>query len=376
MKVRQKSSCQWNTGRLLSAVVMCLVVFTCQACSSQSPEINPPPFNVGFSIYDFDYTGPEGEKEVLTAAVWYPTTVESESFTYNNGFTSSITHNGPVNEEHAPYPLIIFNHGMYSSGIEYLPLTEYLASEGFIVVAPDYDDTMAPDFVTQAALSRIRNQEEVSDPIEVAKALDDFDELLNTTRKAIVSYMEKFRLQKAIFIVDAMLAINEDTSSPFYSLIDGSAIGMAGHSLGGLTTLGLIGAYKEVDINDKRIKAALIMSAPDPFQENIDGVDIPIMIMHGDIDAPSLVPLAESLYEKADAAKFYMVIRFATHVTFSNAPCANHDSISQCQREDEHIRLINSYAVAFFNRYLKHDMEAKEELWNSNTMLAKYNREF
>lgn len=366
-----------HVGWLLLVTFLCLLTFILQGCFSPSPQVNLPEFNVGFSICDFNYIGTGGEGERLTAAVWYPTAEKPSSFTYSNDFTSIIAYNAAPDREHGPYPLIVFNHGLYASGIQSLPLTEYLASQGFVVVAPDYSDTIAPDFVIHAALSRIRNEEKVNNLVDIVKALADSENLINASRDTLVTYLEKFRLGKAGFIIDAMLGLNEDRSSAFYNLIDGTAIGMIGHSLGGLTTLGLIGAYDDVGLKDERIKAALVLSAPEPFKEHIEQVNVPIMIMHGDIDLPSLEPEEErkALYEKADSPKFYMVIRFATHFTFGNAPCENHDSIPECQNSDEHVRVINGYASAFFKRYLKQDIEAEEELRRSNLMLAIYDKE-
>jgi len=373
MNVKRKPGAKRSTGRLVLAALLCLGACLQQAC--QSPQSGPSEYHVGFSNLELDHTGPEGGNETLTAAVWYPTAQEPHPFTYGNGFESTVARDAIPYRDQAPYPLIVFNHGLYSSKLSCLALTEHLARQGFIVIAPDYLDAAAPDFIEQATARKIQGETELTNPVDTVRALADLQALANAGHEAIVSYIEQFRLRKASFVIDSMLTLNQDRSSAFHGLVDSSAIGMAGHSLGGLTTLGLIGAYDEVSINDDRIRAALIMSAPDPFREGIGHVSIPIMIMHGDIDLPSLVPLAETLYAKAQAARFYMVIRLATHFTFGNAPCQNHDSIPQCQRNDEHVRLINGYATAFFARYLKHDIQAEEELQRSNLMLSRYDRE-
>jgi predicted dienelactone hydrolase len=339
------------------------------------PPVEKPKFNVGLSIHDLSHTTAEGER-VLTTAIWYPTSEEPKRFTYSNGYTSYIVSNGTPYKEGGPYPLILYNHGLYGSGIDFLALTEYLTSQGYIVVSPDYHDTISPDFVTQAALNRIKSDEELTNLNAIIQALDDFQDLAKTTREVIISYMQRFRLSEASFVIDEILTLNEDEGSRLFHLIDKNNVGIAGYSLGGLTALGLIGAYKDINITDTRIKAALIMSAPDPFQDNITGVGIPIMIMHGDTDLPALVPLAEQLYNKTQASKFYMVIRLATHFTFTNTTCSDYELISQCWKDDQYVRLINYYALAFFNRYLGQDDDVERKLNKRYQLLATYDGNF
>ena len=45
-----------------------------------------------------------------------------------------------VSVKNGLFPLIIFSHGAFMCGTQSLFFTEHLASEGFIVAAPDYPD--------------------------------------------------------------------------------------------------------------------------------------------------------------------------------------------------------------------------------------------
>jgi predicted dienelactone hydrolase len=327
-------------------------------------------------MYEFKYTGEEGESTILKTAVWYPTADTPITYRYSNNFSSTICKDASVFQRSTPYPLIVYNHGLYSSNLAFLGLTEYLASHGFIVAAPQYNDSIAPGFVLNSVVNEIESEENTSDPSKKAEAFENLDQLINTSRDAIASYLERFRLRKARFIIDTLIDLNEQSTSRFFNQIDTGNIGMAGHSLGGLTTLGLIGAYRDVNFTDKRIKVALVMSALDPYQDDVGGIKIPVMIMHGDIDIPSSKSLAEKLYQKARSARYYMVLRVANHFTFGNTPCNNHDTIPECQVEDEHIQLINNYATAFFELYLENNPGGKELLENSNLLLATYRRDF
>lgn len=348
-------------------MLLCLLVLAGAACSGPDPEVvvpeSPHQFNVGFTIYDFAYVSPEGEEEILATAVWYPTVEEVTSYTYNNGLTGIVALNAVPDTENGPYPLIIFNHGFNASGMQYLSVTECIAGEGFIVAAPDFKDGFGLGFFNQTVLTSAEGDEEDAEPRSILETVDDF------FRDTYLSYLE-YRLKEAGFVVDQMLELNRDSGSPFYNLINEDAIGMSGHSLGGLAILGLIGAHSDESMKDERIKAALLLSSPAyPFEDNISRIDIPIMVMHGDYDLLLMRPEVEwwATYDRANPPKFYLVIKGANHFTFSN---------TTCQSSDSRVRVINEYALAFFNRYLKQDLGAEEKLQEPDDMLMIYEREF
>jgi predicted dienelactone hydrolase len=212
----------------------------------------------------------------------------------------------------------------------------------------------------------------------VLEIIDDFTQVMTDNREVLLDYLEKFRLKKSRFVIDSMLELNRTDSSPFFGLIDENAIGMAGHSLGGLTTLGLIGKHYDPEMKDSRIKAALILSAPAyPFEGITTYIDTPIMVIHGEYDLPSLKPdvLRRVTYDDASAPKYYVVIKNCSHFAFSNTPCKNYDSIPECQGCDSKVKVINSYSAAFFNRYLKQDYDAEKVLQKTDDMLSQYEYE-
>ena len=359
----------------LALTLVCFLALTGSSCWDSTQGAVPTELNVGFAIYDFTCIDPEGISERLTTAVWYPTAEEPGPHTYNNDVASSVAVDAVPGKEYAPYPLIVFNHGAYGSGIGFLAFTERLASEGFIVAAPDYVDTVSPDLRDQVAFSRIRGSEGVADVRSVFEAVGAFADMLNTDRDASLYYLERFRLRKASFVIDRMLEMNRDGDSPFYGLIDEDAVGMAGHSLGGLTTLGLIGGHADRSMHDDRVKAAILLSSPvHPFEDNIPQIDIPVMIMHGDQDAAAIHPEVQRgvAYANAGPPKFYLVIKRCTHFTFGNAPCQDWDSIPKCGKANFSVRVICDYASAFFKRYLRQDLEAEELLRASDETLETY----
>lgn len=363
----------------LALAVLCIITVFFASCHPTSPEPDARNTRIGFTIYDFTYINYDGAEETLTLALWYPTTEKAHPFTYNNGFTSNIAVNATPDRENGPYPLIIFNHGLYASGIRSLPLTENLAREGFIVAAPDFTDTKPLDFVSNVATDRIKGTEGITDAQDVLKIIDEFTEVMTDNREIFIEYLEKFRLGKSRCVIDFMLMLNHEAGSQFYGLIDENAIGMAGHSLGGLTTLGLIGKHDDIHMKDERIKAALILSATAyPFEETVNQTDIPVMVIHGEYDLPSIKPdvFRRVMYDNANAPKFYLVIKNCSHFAFSNTPCKDYDTITECQECDPKVQVINAYSSALFKRYLKQDLSAESTLRQQDDILSIYEYEF
>ena len=60
-----------------------LLLSICLSCSPSPGDAKPLRYNVGFTIYELNYTDGDGAEEVLTLAVWYPTAEETSLYTYN-----------------------------------------------------------------------------------------------------------------------------------------------------------------------------------------------------------------------------------------------------------------------------------------------------
>ena len=351
------------------------IAMACCACCPPPSGAVPSTYNVGFTICDFSYSDGGAEEVVLTTAIWYPTEEEPATYTYNNGYTSSVAWEALPCTEDGPYPLVVFNHGAYASGISALPFAERLAGEGFIVAAPDYIDTVPPDFIEQVAFNRTRGSEGVTDAGDVLEAVAQFADMMEEHRDIFLAYMEEVRLSKCRFVLDQVVALEQDSASPLYGIVDEESIGMAGHSLGGLTTLGLIGGHPDEAMRDERIEAALLLSSPVyPFEDGAGDIDIPLMVMHGDHDLPLIRPDIQRgvVYEGACPPKFYLVLAQSGHLTFGNAPCLGYDYIPQCTASDKRVGAIADYSAAFFLRYLKGDVEAELQLQAQSDALATY----
>jgi len=337
-------------------------------------------FNPGLNIMDFDFNNSiTGKKEKITAAVWYPTDAEPQSFVYHDSedLQSKVALDAPISKKAAPYPLIIFSHGAFGSGYNTAYFMEYLARQGYIAVAPDYIDTAPPKYEEEIAFSRIKTGKTFSN-LQVLRAAKEFVDDANADVEFMFSYVEEHRLNHTSFIIDQITAFNRDPSSDFYQAINEEAIGMIGHSLGGLTTLAKTGAYPKPGYTDERIKAALLFSAPaHPFENTVNQIDIPIMFMVGDNDEPNYGPKdvpRRAIYDSAVSPKYLLIIKNSTHFTFGNSGCGK-TPLYQAVETVPQTNAIVSYGVAFLNKYLKNDLKADEQLNKTILALAYYIKE-
>ncbi|NOZ22114.1 MAG: hypothetical protein GXP25_13625 [Planctomycetes bacterium] len=316
----------------------------------------------------------------MTTAVWYPTYAKPAPYTYPEHTpvqavstvhapkTSLALDADPATRD-GPFPFILFAHGGFGCATNSAFFTEYLARQGFIVAAPDFEDTIPPDFTRQVAFSRL-GEGNVLHPLLMLRLIGKFVKALNADRAKCLWYATKFRLQPAQFIIKQVLKENNDTRSPLHGLIDKKAVGMMGHSLGGLTTVGLIGPNP--DTHERRIKAALIFSAPVyPFEKDLGRVHIPLMSMYGDNDPNALGPdyPRSLLYGGIRAPRFQMILKDANHFTFSNPPC---DDLSKERATNHQVKVIQDYGAAFFDRYLKGNRSAEAVLTQTDPALVHY----
>jgi predicted dienelactone hydrolase len=291
-----------------------------------TPESEAPPW------YPPDAVGPwpvATEAQEITSQqgiplklqLWFPASSPTDSFyRYDDLWESTAAFDGGKAACEQPLPVVLFSHGY--SGIRWQSyfLTEYLASHGFLVVAPDHT------YNTLLSLDEDKTGE-----VALRRPLDIAD-----------SY-------------DAVLARSQDSADPLYGCIEEEAgYALIGHSFGGYTALATGGAVIDVaasvawcsehggwlcdwssgyaaefgedtiiDSTDSRITAILPM-APAGYEILVGGlplIAVPTVIIGGSEDesvdwTTELRPLYDALSIPPRSLGQFMG---AGHYTFSNA---------------------------------------------------------
>jgi predicted dienelactone hydrolase len=320
--------------------------------------------------------------------IWYPAVRvqgQPQRATYQYGpliGEGRAYRDAPADLRGAPYPLLIFSHGLGGARIQSVFYAEHLASHGFVVMAADHTGSTFADLLRGRAdgilESFARRPLEILRQIEYAAALNADDETLR-------------------------------------GAIDAETVSVTGHSFGGYTALAAAGA--QLNINairegcesgklpeqqclfvrseeviwrarglsaapeglypptaDPRIKAAVALapsSAPTFGEAGAAALRVPLMIIVGSKDQAT-PPERDSypIYQSVSSAqKALVVFENAGHYIFVEQcvpalialgrfeQCS--DLVWDMQRAHD---LINHFATAFFLHALKGDPAAKAAL--------------
>jgi predicted dienelactone hydrolase len=279
----------------------------------------PGPYGVGVRAMTFtkrSVTHPNLQRS-LNTSIWYPADPATASLDTHPGGVA----NAPFAPGLAKAPLVLFSHGACSLPTQYLSLTAFLPSYGFVVAAPPHPgDTRV-------------------DPCR-ANIVDAF-----VNRPADIS-----------FLIDSLLAQSDTPDSFFHDTIDPARIGVMGHSYGGLTTLRVSGS-------DSRVIAGLAL-APGTLRvlghtvdDEIARITIPIMIQEGDLDfVTPFVRRARYDYDLLRSPRYLVQIAGMGHTGFYDG-CGLPENCSQpgLLTQDEAHPLILRYAVSFLLQYVAGD---------------------
>lgn len=136
-------------------------------------------------------------------------------------------------------------------------------------------------------------------------------------------------------------------------LVDADRIGVAGHSAGGGTVLGV--GFNTCCL-DRRIRAGVVMagdSPPFPGGTYFTGIKTPLLVVHGLADPT--VPFAEGrrIFTEASAPKMMLT------VPASDTPSADHARpyVGTENRPSPDTRVVLATTTGFFDRYLRGDQD-------------------
>jgi len=219
--------------------------------------------------------------------------------------------------QQSPKPVIIFSHGFHGCATQSRFLMEALASAGYLVFAPNHADAACGGGAsTSAGRPELSFRDATKwDETTYRDRGDDIRRLLDALR----------------------------SDDRFKSRCDWKKVGLAGHSLGGYTVLGLGGAWPSWRLPDVRAVLALSPYAG-PFvdRHTLGQVAVPVMYQGGTRDLGVTPTLHKSMgaYDQTGSSKYYVEFEGAGHFAWTNFPSP--------VRGD-----IVSYSLAFLNHYVK-----------------------
>lgn len=214
-------------------------------------------------------------------------------------------------------PLIIFSHGFQGCATQSRFLMQYLADQGYWVLAPNHKD------------ARCNSEKLISGNVPEPNFREP---------QSWDSDKFKDRHDDIVAILDSV------KKQEFAQNIDFDHIGLIGHSLGGYTVLGMAGAWKEWQIDG--IDAVLALSpytAPYNINKTLGLLRVPVMYQGGtrDLGITPGIKRKGGSYDQSPKPKYFIELERAGHFAWTDLSTEGvHDT-------------INHYAIEFLDYYLK-----------------------
>lgn len=315
-------------------------------------------YGVGHVV--FDVTDPARGDRPLRAELWYPVDPEDavgdptyyDFQFFNLGLVSPVAFEGAPLTKETSLPLIVFSHGSCGVSFQSTPLMERLASHGMVVVSPNHTGNTVNECFGgngDPFLVSARNR-----PLDVS------------------------------FLIDHFLARSADPNDEFYGHLDPFAIGVAGHSFGGFTSIAMAAGVEGTAVPvppDRRVRAIAPIAPASEFfsDEQLASIDIPMLLLGATLDDTTpIVPNTTRPWELASSRALYRAdLDGAGHLHFANA-CAIGQALldfgvplrqaenlvpgysDTCGPDDfsidEAARIQSYYVTAFFKRHLLRDV--------------------
>lgn len=212
-----------------------------------------------------------------------------------------------------PYPLVVFSHGLGANPQVYLPLLRAWAEAGYVVAAPRFPLSSSETPGGPNAGDVVHQPGDVS------------------------------------FVITSVLKEARAKTGTLSGLVDPDQVAAAGHSNGGITTLGIAA---NTCCHDRRVKTAIVMAGTAthyPGGKYDFREAPPLLVVHGTDD--SLVPYTEgvAVFNQARGPKALLTVRGGDHLSSAgvNGPAATP---------------IQRSTVDFLDRYLRGDAAAGARL--------------
>lgn len=197
---------------------------------------------------------PDAEFRTLEVTILYPTDYPDEN------------DNTPRSVAKGVFPLVVFAHGVTANGPLYVDTVTPLVKAGYVVALPTFPITSKPD------------------------GWDHLDQV--PAQAHDISYL-----------IGRLLALSSHTNTLLDGHLSSSAVAVAGHSLGAVTSL----LFYNTCCRDDRVRAVVALSGV-PFPDTGDDADsyddpptdVPLLLLHGTEDDTVPFSGSEEAFELLD----------------------------------------------------------------------------
>lgn len=281
---------------LISALVLLLGLAAWPGQVSEAADYAAPgPFGAGWQ--QVTVSRPGGGS--FTARLFYPATTTAQGALYDASA--------------APYPVISFGHGFFTSRSYYQSTLEHLATWGYFVIATESETGLWPNHSNYA------------------------DDLLSC-----LTYLENAGANPASWL---------------FGQVDAAHFGLSGHSMGG-------GASILAAARDARVAAVANLAAAEtnPSAETaMASVHVPIRLIVGSDDGIVDPSSTRAMYDNGHAPRQFANIQGGWHCGFldSNNLFCDSGSMSRANQLQRTRRLLTE----FFNLYLKGEQAPWRAVW-------------
>jgi Platelet-activating factor acetylhydrolase, isoform II len=313
----------------------------------------------------------------LTIQIWYPARIaDEERATYapeiadydewsRKSFApvaarTTAAHVGPeLSNEQAQYPVVLYSHGFGVPSFSGTFLTEFLASQGFVVVGIGHTGWDArvhyPDGYSIPEIA-------VTPPTDTADDLSPVERYHRAANDAEQRQRRATALDDIGFVIDELEMIAASPSRRFFGRLDLSALGAIGFSSGGAD-------YLEATLLERRLAAAVDLDGGFNGYSVIDkGTTVPVLLFqssnsYGTVTSGPTHPGIEELASEVERNIWKMLrlssgpwyratIERATHPSFTDGFLIVPPPEGVIAPEQAH-RIINAVTLEFLDRYLR-----------------------
>jgi hypothetical protein len=218
------------------------------------PPGTAPAHTVAVGVHDLDLNR---AGRPLPVRVWYPTPGTPGGDPVRGATPAT-----------GPFPLVLFSHGLTSQPQDYAPMLLRWARAGIVVAGPTYPHThyRAPDF----------------NPLDIVNQPAD-----------------------ASYVITQLLA-----GGPLRDHLDPDRLGAAGHSGGGITTVGLFTGAR-----DARLKAGVVLAGTDLGGTAFTGPPAAMLFVHGKLDHTVAYAAGHTVFEAVPWSRAMLTVTRGGHLT-------------------------------------------------------------